>query len=110
MAEKNHNLSKLHTVGLVDAGALASRQAEINAKMTELRQRRRKLLNDEELDEQIDAIRQAVNTIRNGPERLTEFDESLFLTLVEKIIVESPTSIHFRLFGGLEFCETLEVR
>ena len=110
LAEKNHNLSKLHTVGLVDAGALASRQAEINAKMTELRQRRRKLLNDEELDEQIDAIRQAVNTIRNGPERLTEFDESLFLTLVEKIIVESPTSIHFRLFGGLEFCETLEVR
>lgn len=110
MAEKNHNLSKLHTAGLLDADALVARQTEINAKITELRQQRRNLLNNQDLDEQIDAIRQTVDIIQNGPEQLDGFDEILFTTLVEKITADSTTGIHFLLHGGLEFQETLEVR
>ena len=109
MAEKNHNLSKLHTAGLLDADALVARQTEINAKITELRQKRRSLLNNQDLDEQIDTIRRTVDAIQNGPERLDGFDETLFTTLVEKITADSSTGIHFLLYGGLEFQETLEV-
>ncbi|MCI5929215.1 MAG: recombinase family protein [Pseudoflavonifractor capillosus] len=107
-AEQSYNLSKLHTAGLLDAGALTERQIAINAKLAELRRRRRKLLDDEDIDEQADTIRQTVGIIQDGPEGLDGFDESLFTALVEQITLENQNSIRFRLYGGLEFRETLE--
>ncbi|MDY3692709.1 MAG: recombinase family protein, partial [Dysosmobacter sp.] len=105
---QSYNLSKLHTAGLLDAGALTERQIAINAKLAELRRRRRKLLDDEDIDEQADTIRQTVGIIQDGPEGLDGFDESLFTALVEQITLENQNSIRFRLYGGLEFRETLE--
>ena len=37
-----------------------------------------------------------------------EFDEGLFLSLVERIVVESQTCIRFRLQGGIELTERLK--
>ena len=109
-AEQNHNLSKLHAAGLLDAMALATRQAELNAKMTELRRQRRKLLCNDEIDEQVESVHRTVEVIQDGPEQLDSFDDALFALLVERIIAESQTTIRFRLYGGLEFTETLEER
>ena len=109
-AEQNHNLSKLHAAGLLDAMALATRQAELNAKMTELRRQRRKLLCNDEIDEQVESVHRTVEVIQDGPDRLDSFDDALFALLVERIIAESHTTIRFQLYGGLEFTETLEER
>lgn len=109
-AEQNHNLSKLHTAGLLDAKALATRQTELNIKMTELRRQRRKLLCNDEIDEQVESVHRTVEVIQDGPDRLDSFDDALFTLLVERIIAESQTTIRFRLYGGLEFTETLEER
>ena len=109
-AEQNHNLSKLHTAGLLDAKTLAIRQAELNAKMTELRRQRRKLLCNDEIDEQVESVHRTVEVIQDGPDRLDSFDDALFALLVEQIIAESQATIRFRLYGGLEFIETLEER
>lgn len=109
-AEQNHNLSKLHTAGLLDAKTLAIRQAELNAKMTELRRQRRKLLCNDEIDEQVESVHRTVEVIQDGPDRLDSFDDALFALLVERITAESQTTIRFRLYGGLEFTETLEER
>lgn len=109
-AEQNHNLSKLHTAGLLDAKTLATRQTKLNAKMTELRRQRRKLLCNDQIDEQVESIHRAVEVIQDGPDRLDGFDDALFALLVERIIAESQTAIRFRLYGGLEFTETLEER
>ena len=40
---------------------------------------------------------------------MDDFDDDLFESLVEKIIAESQTEIRFRLYGGLELGERLEV-
>ena len=109
-AEQNHNLSKLHTAGLLDAKTLAIRQAELNAKMTELRRQRRKLLCNDEIDEQVESVHRTVEVIQDGPDRLDSFDDALFALLVERIIAESQMTIRFQLYGGLEFTETLEER
>lgn len=109
-AEQNHNLSKLHTAGLLDAKALATRQTELNIKMTELRRQRRKLLCNDEIGEQVESVHRTVEVIQDGPDRLDGFDEALFTLLVERIIAESQTTIRFRLYGGLEFTETSEER
>lgn len=97
---KNHRIpSKL---------GISAKQAELNAKLTELRRERRKLLCNEDIDEQVDAIRLTIDTIRNGPETLSSFDEILFTKLVERIVVDTQSTIRFQLYGGFEFQETLE--
>lgn len=108
-SEQSYHLTKLHTAGLLDKAALSAKQAELNAKLAELRRERRKLLCNEDIDEQIDAIRLTIDTIRNGPETLSSFDEILFTKLVERIVVDTQSTIRFQLYGGFEFQETLEV-
>lgn len=106
-SEQSYHLIKLHTAGLLDTSALAAKQTELNTKLTELRRERRKLLCNEDIDEQADTLRTTINAIRNGPESPADFDEVLFTTLVERIVVDTQDSVQFQLYGGLEFQETL---
>ena len=73
-----------------------------------LRVERRGLLKNEDIDDAIDALQQMVDLVRHGPERLMEFDEGLFRSLVEQIVVESQTCVRFRLQGGIELKEPLK--
>lgn len=107
-SEQSYHLTKLHTAGLLDKAALSTKQAELNAKLTELRRERRKLLCNEDIDEQVDTLRLTIDTIRNGPETLSSFDEALFTKLVERMVVDTQGTIRFQLYGGFEFQETLE--
>ena len=107
-SEQSYHLTKLHTAGLLDKAALSAKQAELNAKLTELRRERRKLLCNEDIDEQVDTIRLTIDTIRNGPETLSSLDEALFTKLVERIVVDTQSTIRVQLYGGFEFQETLE--
>lgn len=105
--EQSHNVSVLQSRGLLDADACSVKLRDIEAKLTELRRERRRLLKNDDLEEVIEALRQTANLIHNGPERLESFDEALFADLTEKIIVESQTRIRFRLYGGFELTESL---
>ena len=107
--EENHKISTLRANGLLDADACAVRMNAISAKLTQLRGERRRLSENEALDETMDAIRKMTAVIKNGPEQMNIFDEDLFDSLVEKVIAESQTRIRFRLCGGLELAEQLEV-
>ena len=110
-AEQSHKISKLQTDGLLDADACAMKLTAINAKLTQLRGERRRLLKNDDIQDTIDALRSTAETIQDGPDSLDTFDEVLFDELVEKIIAESKTRIRFRLHGGIELAEQLrEVR
>ena len=87
----------------------AERDFVNSTKLTQLRGERRRLSENETLDETMDAIRKMTAVIKNGPEQMNIFDEDLFDSLVEKVIAESQTRIRFRLYGGLELAEQLEV-
>ena len=89
----------------MDADACTVKFNEINAQLAKLRMERRRLLENEDIDDAIDALQQTVDLVRHGPERLEEFDEGLFHDLVEQIVVESQTRIHFHLQGGIEVTE-----
>ena len=107
-SEQSYHLTKLHTAGLLDQAALSAKQAELNAKLTGLRQERKKLLCNEDINEQVNTLHLTIDAIRNGPETLSSFDEALFTKLVDRIVVDTQGIIHFQLYGGLEFQETLE--
>ena len=107
--EESHKISTLRANGLLDADICAARMNAISARLTQLRGERRRLTENEAIDETMDALRKVEQTLLNGPERLDGFDEELFEHLVEKIIAESQNRIRFRLYGGLELTEQWEV-
>lgn len=110
-SEQSHRVSQLQAAGLLDADACAAKFNEINARLTQLRAERRRLLKNEDIDDAIDALQRTADLIQCGPERLEGFGEGLFHDLVERIVVESQTCVRFCLRGGLELTEQLrEVR
>ena len=104
--ERGYRISKLRTNGLLDADACAAQMAANTAQLTQLRAKRRRLLKNDDIGEAAEALRQTVEAIRQGPERLELFDETLFEELVEQIVV-SPTALRFRLYGGIEVTERI---
>ena len=110
-SEQSHRVSQLQAAGLLDADTCAVKFNEINARLAQLRAERRRLLQNEDIDDAIDALQRTADLIQCGPERLEGFDEGLFHDLVERIVVESQTCVRFCLRGGLELTEQLrEVR
>ena len=106
-SEQSHRVSQLQAAGLLDADACAAKFNEINARLAQLRAERRRLLQNEDIDDAIDALQRTADLIQCGPERLEGFDEGLFHDLVERIVVESQTCVRFCLRGGLELTEQL---
>ena len=106
-SEQSYKVSTLQSKGLLDAAACSVKLLDIEAKLTELRRERRRLLKNEDIEEVMDTLHQTADLIRNGPDRLDSFDEILFADLVEKITAESQTRIRFRLYGGIELTEQL---
>ena len=106
-SDQCYKLTVLQTRGLLDADACAVRLRDANAKLAELRRERRRLLQNEDLEDVMEALRQTADTIHAGPERLDTFDEILFADLVERITAESQTRLRFRLRGGIELTEQL---
>ena len=108
VSEQSYNISKLHSAGLLDLDICTAKLNEVNEQLTQLRAERRRLLKNEDLEEVMEALRQTADIVKQGPERLMEFDKGLFLSLVERIVVESQTCIRFRLQGGIELKEPLK--
>jgi len=104
--ERGYKISKLRASGLLDADAYAAQMAANTAQLTQLRSKRRRLLKNDDIGEAADVLRQTVDAIRQGPERLDNFDETLFEELVEQIVA-SPTALQFRLYGGIEVTEQI---
>ena len=59
----------------------------------------RNIIGDLELDETLTS-REIINTNSNP---LTEFDDSIFKAIVDKVIVRTPVSFSFILINGMEF-------
>ena len=104
-SEQSYKVSALRSRGLLDEAACSAKLLDIEAKLTELRRERRRLLKNEDIEEVMDTLRQTADIIHSGPERLDSFNEALFADLVEKITAESQTRIRFRLYGGIELTE-----
>ncbi len=107
LAEQNYKVNKLQANGMIDADVCSAKVRAINAKLTELRAERQRLMRNDVISERINTIKQTVDIIENGPERLNEFDNIMFTEMVEQIVVEAQTLIRFRLYGGLELRENI---
>lgn len=106
-AEQSHKISVLQSRGLLDADACAAKLQEINARLTQLRRERRRLMKNEDIGETLEALQGTVDAVQNGPDKIDDFDEALFAKLVDRIVAKSKSSVCFYLHGGIELTEVL---
>lgn len=106
--DQNYKISKLRTSGLLDADACAAKLAALDAQLTQLRVKRRRLQKNDDISEAAEALRQTLEILHQGPERLDEFDSELFADLVERVTVDPGHALRFKLNGGFEVTERLQ--
>ena len=99
--------SRLKTKGFLDEAKYLEQIAELNSKINKLSREQHKIVRSDGEDDMIDQIKDIASIIENGMELMTEFNEIMFESLVEKIIVINQNELEFHLYGGLKFTERL---
>ena len=107
LKEQTHVLARLKTKGFLDENKYIEQVTEINAKIEKLNRELRKIVRCDDEDDMIDQIKEIASIIENETDLMTEFDDVMFESLIEKIIVKNHTEFEFNLYGGLKFTERI---
>jgi len=105
LKEQTHVLARLKTKGFLDDSKYLEQTAELNSKIEKLNRELQKISRCDYEDDVIEKIKDVASIIESGTELMTEFDEILFESLVEKIVVKNQKELEFQLYGGLKFKE-----
>ena len=107
LKEQTHVLARLKTKGFLGESKYIEQDTEINARIEKLSRELRKIVRCDDEDEMIEQIKEIASIIENGTDLMTEFDDVMFESLIEKIIVKNQTEFEFNLYGGLKFTERI---
>lgn len=107
LSEKNRVYSELYAQNILDEVSYYEKTDALKNKMTELRSRRLKILNDDEEENCLERLRR-VERIVTETDFLIAFDEDLFNDTVERIYVEENGELTFLLQCGLELKVSME--
>lgn len=105
LGAKNLVITRLHTSGVLGVTEFTVQSSEISNRITELRVERRKKMS-EEGDEELDNLKE-LNQIIEECQLTSRFNGEVFEQIVDRIIVDSTTTITFCLMGGLKLSETI---
>ncbi|MEL7622078.1 MAG: recombinase family protein [Clostridiales bacterium] len=108
LTEQNLVLVRLKSKGYVDSALFISQTGEIDFKLRELRNLRRRIMESTGEDKQIKATEAMLDYLESSPEHLEELTEELFEILVENITIPSETELNLNLYNGLTLKEIME--
>ena len=100
-------LNRLRTKGYMDSAIFMQKTNEINQQLELLKRNRRRLLESDADDKIISDCKLLIGIVEQGEPFLARFDESLFHSIVERIVVTEQDRLKFYLLGGFEFTEPL---
>ena len=107
LKEQIHVLARLKTKGFLDDSKYLEQTAELNSKIEKLNRELQKISHCDDEDDVIEKIKDVASIIESETELMTEFDEIMFESLVEKIVVKNQKELEFQMYGGLKFAERL---
>jgi len=107
LKEQTHVLARLKTKGFLDNAKYLEQTAELNAKVNKLQSELKKLTHLDDEDETLDQIEMLIDYFEKREHSITDFDESAFEFLIEKIVVINQCELEFNLIGGLKFKEKI---
>ena len=103
LGEQNSVYTKMYANGVITESLYREKAGYIQGRMTELRGRRTKIINEDDNEACIEKIRKLKRIIGEHNKDSVGFDEELFTSTVEKIYVEQNGSLVFCLIGELKF-------
>ena len=107
LKEQTHVLARLKTKGFLDNAKFLEQTSELNAKVNKLQSELKKIMHLDDEDETLDQIEMLIDYFEKQSDPITEFDESAFEFLVEKIVVINQNELKFHVIGGLKFTEKI---
>ena len=107
LREQTHVLTRLKTKGFLDESKYVEQVTEINARIEKLSRELRKIERCDDDDEMIEQIKEIASIIENGTDLMTGFDDVMFESLVDKIVVKNREEFEFNLVGVLKFTEII---
>lgn len=107
LREQTHVLARLKTKGFLDEAKFIEQTTELTAKINKLQTELKKLTRSDNEDETLDQIEILIDFFEKRDNPITEFEESVFESIVEKIVVINQHELEFHMIGGLKFKETI---
>lgn len=107
LTSQNQLLATLRESGCVDPDIFISKSNRLTEQLRAAKQAKSRILNQDG-DDTIPCTQELITILKRGPEALHDFDGELFGQLIDKVIIESNTSLRFRLKNGLELTEQIE--
>ncbi len=107
LKEQTHVLARLKTKGFLDSAKYLEQTSELNAKVNKLKLELKKITYLDDEDETLDRIEMLIDYFEKREYSITDFDESAFEFLIEKIVVISQNELEFHVIGGLKFKEKI---
>ena len=105
--EQVHVLARLKTKGFIDNTKYLEQTAELNAKVNKLQSELKKITHFDDEDETLDQIDMLIDYFEKQNVPISEFDESSFENIVEKIVVINQNELEFHLYGRLRLREMI---
>ena len=107
LKEQTHVLARLKTKGFLDEAKYIEQTAGLTAKINKLQSELKKLTRSDDEDETLDQIEMLIDFFEKRDNPITEFEESAFESIVEKIVVINQHELEFHLIGGLKLKESI---
>lgn len=107
LKEQTHILARLKTKGFLDNAKYLEQTTELTAKISKLQSELKKLTRSDDEDETLEQIEMLIDFFEKRKEPITEFEESVLESIVEKIVVVNRNELEFHLIGGLKFTEKI---
>ena len=107
LREQTHVLARLKTKGFLDEAKYIEQTTELTAKINKLQAELKKLTRLDDEDETLDQIDMLIDFFEKRENPMTEFEETAFESIVEKIVVIDQHELEFHLIGGLKFKENV---
>ena len=107
LKEQTHVLARLKTKGFLDEAKYIEQTTELTAKINKLQVELKKLSRSDDEDETLEQIEMLFDFFEKRDKLITEFEESTFESIVEKIVVIDQHELEFHLIGGLKFKENI---
>lgn len=107
LSDENNMYIRFFRQEMMDEISYREQTGAIQKRIAELRTRRQKLLSEDEEESCIDVLRRMKDSLENMPEALLWFDEKIFDALIERVIVQSKTTLVFELKCGMKLKEEI---
>lgn len=102
-----HTLTQLQVQGILDASDFAEQNRILSDNLAKLRSSRCAVLRNESFDENAAIIRELSDLLEDQDKELEHFDEGFLRQIIEKVVVQSNTSLLIHLMGGIVLPEQL---